>query len=543
MAELFKKESWKNENRRKQLILLCFGILVCAIALTGMNGSLQNIDEVLYARVARETLEHNSWMIQYKDGEAWFHKSPMLFWGILLSYRLFGVSDFAAKLPSALSSIVTAFMILFISRKVFSSMKAGVIAAFIYLCSLQVYASTHQVATDSLLVGSLLTTLFFLIRGVRERSAWLFLTSVLNGMVFLTKSIYGLVIPVVLFIYIIVEKRYNLFFHLILMLIISIGISAPYFIYVYNTIPDVFVESFLRVNLLQRFYSGGDLRVGTLLLRIPYGVAYYTVVLLLFVLPFTPGIFFLFYRKNEDAPLRDIIWNPGSRVISIYFLAVLTGVSLLEGHWLHWSLSMIPPVCMLLGRVFDEMRKRSIFIMVAALSAVVIAVLLYAFITLQDTYPTYKDVVIGLIVVYAVVIASSLFIYFKRVSPERGMMYLVSTFFVAFTIQTAITVPLDFNPDLKKFSRVVYDVPSPLVVVSNSSVNEGGKTTATIWYLKMKSTQYGSVDEFKKAFGGITEGTYVMFYRGDSEEIRAMFRSFEIMKHGTIWNLGRIIEK
>jgi 4-amino-4-deoxy-L-arabinose transferase-like glycosyltransferase len=535
----------KAVQKKGAVFYIVFGVLVCAIALTGLNGSLQNIDEVLYSRVARETYEHNSWLLQYKDGELWFHKSPMLFWGIMLSYRVFGVSDFAAKFPSAVSSIVTAFMILLISIKVFSSRRAGTIAAFIYLCSLQTYASTHQVATDSLLVASMLTTLFFLIRGTREKPSWLFVAAFLNGLLFLTKSIFGFVMPTVLLVYIITEKRWNLLLHLFLMLVISIAMAAPYFAYVYKAIPNVFIQSFLKVNLLQRFHSGGGGAggIGTLLLRVPYGIAYYAVVLLLFVLPFTPAVFFLFYRKGEDSRIRDIVWNPGSRLVSTYFLTVLAGFSLLEGHWLHWSLSMIPAVCIMLGRVLDGIRKRSIFLSIAGFGALVVAVLLYAFFTLRHTYPTYRDVVLGLVIVYAILIFTCMLFYFRRTAPDMGSFLLAGVFFIAFTVETAITVPLDFNPDLKDFSKIIYEEPFPLAVVSNRSVNEGGKTTATIWYLKMNSTQYGSVEEFGKALEGIERGTYVMFYRGDAEKIRPMFKSFETLADGAIWSLGRIIEK
>jgi len=528
---------------RKPVFWILFGILVCSIALTGLNGSLQNIDEVLYSRVARETFEKGSWLIQYKDGEAWFHKSPMLFWGILTSYRLFGVSDFTAKLPSAVASIISAFMILFISRKVFSRTGAGVIAAFIYLCSIQVYASTHQVATDSLLVASLLITLFFLIRGISERSSWLLLAAVLNGIVFLTKSIFGMVIPAVLFIFILTDRRWALLPYLVLMLVISVGIAAPYFIYVYRTIPEVFLESFLRVNLIQRFYSGGNIGIGSLLLRLPYGIAYYAVVLFLFLMPFTPGLFFLFGRKNSGHSAGEILWGGHSRVVSIYFLVILFGYSLLEGHWLHWSMTMIPAVSIILGRVLDGIRKKSFFLMVAAFGTVIIAVFVYAFATLADTYPTYRDVVIGLIAAYAVLVLTSVIFYLGKDSVGRKPFFLATVFFIAFAVETAITVPLDFNPDLKRFGSIVYDDPSSFVVVSTNRVNEGSKTTATIWYLKMNSTQYGSLDAFRKASGGIAEGTYVMFYREDTDKILSMFESFDVLMNGKIWNLGRIIEK
>jgi 4-amino-4-deoxy-L-arabinose transferase-like glycosyltransferase len=128
--------------QNKKIFYIVFSALVLLISLTGLNGSLQNVDETLFARVSRESLEENSWMIQIKDGEKIFFKSPMVFWTAMLSFKFFGVSDFTAKLPSAIANIISSFVILFICVKIFKSYKAGIIAVFIYLCSFQGYGSS-----------------------------------------------------------------------------------------------------------------------------------------------------------------------------------------------------------------------------------------------------------------------------------------------------------------------------------------------------------------------------------------------------------------
>jgi uncharacterized membrane protein len=222
---------------------------------------------------------------------------------------------------------------------------------------------------------------------------------------------------------------------------------------------------------------------------------------------------------------------------------ILFGFSLLEGHWLHWSLSMIPAVCILLGRVLDGIRRRSIFLFIGGLGIIVAFILTYALITLGHTYPVFKDVVLGLIIVYALVIVLCILLYLFNVDPARGIYLLAGVFFIAFTVHTAVTVPLDFNPDLKAFGRIVYDESSPFVVIGTDEVNEGNKTFATKWYLKMDSIQYRTIDEFENAADGIENGTYVMLYRGDAEKVGGMFSSFETLKKGIVWNLGRVIEK
>ena len=185
-----------------KLFFLLFFILILAYSLTGQNGSLQNVDEVLFARVARESLENNSWLIQIKDGKQNFFKAPMVFWSAMLSFRLFGVSDFTARLPSAIANIITSYIILLFCVKMFHSHKTGIIAVFIYLCSLQVYASSHQICTDLLALMFLLLSIFFSLKGIEDDKRWYLMAGFFNGMVYLSKSALGLVIPITLFFYI-----------------------------------------------------------------------------------------------------------------------------------------------------------------------------------------------------------------------------------------------------------------------------------------------------------------------------------------------------
>ena len=106
-----------------------------------------------------------------------------------------------------------------------------------------------------------------------------------------------------------------------------------------------------------------------------------------------------------------------------------------------------------------------------------------------------------------------------------------------------MTVPLDFNPDLKAFGRIVYDDPSPFVVVGTREVDEGNKTFATKWYLKMNSVQYPTVADLDENRDAMENGTYVMYYGGDADRVESMFGDFEILKEGIVWNLGRVVEK
>lgn len=60
-------------------------------------------DEGRYAQIPREMLLRGEWVVPYLQGEPYLDKPPLLYWLVMLSYRLLGVSDGAARLVPALA--------------------------------------------------------------------------------------------------------------------------------------------------------------------------------------------------------------------------------------------------------------------------------------------------------------------------------------------------------------------------------------------------------------------------------------------------------
>ncbi len=127
--------------------------------------------------------------------------------------------------------------------------------------------------------------------------------------------------------------------------------------------------------------------------------------------------------------------------------------------------------------------------------------------------------------------------YVKRIDAKIGVFSVVSLFFIIFTIHTAITVPLDFNRDIKNFADV-YKEPASIVVISSRKVDEGKKTKVTIWYMRKRSKQYKTLEHFLEVSEEIEKGTYLIFYNGYAEELKEKYDSFNILKTGKIWNIG-----
>jgi 4-amino-4-deoxy-L-arabinose transferase-like glycosyltransferase len=60
-------------------------------------------DEGRYAQIPFEMLMRGEWIVPYLQGEPYLDKPPLLYWLIMISYSVFGVHDWSARLVPALS--------------------------------------------------------------------------------------------------------------------------------------------------------------------------------------------------------------------------------------------------------------------------------------------------------------------------------------------------------------------------------------------------------------------------------------------------------
>jgi len=78
---------------------------------------LLGADEPRYAQVAREMLERSDWVTPTLQGKPWLEKPVLYYWEAMLSFRVFGVSDWAARLPAAFDAVLLVAAIYFFLRR------------------------------------------------------------------------------------------------------------------------------------------------------------------------------------------------------------------------------------------------------------------------------------------------------------------------------------------------------------------------------------------------------------------------------------------
>ena len=80
------------------LLLLASTIFFAKLGLNGMA----NFDDCFYAQKAKEMLQSSDWGVQTFNHVVQFGNAPLHIWLVALSYKVFGVTVYAAKFPAAL---------------------------------------------------------------------------------------------------------------------------------------------------------------------------------------------------------------------------------------------------------------------------------------------------------------------------------------------------------------------------------------------------------------------------------------------------------
>src|ERR1700722_19207827 len=89
---------------RRELIVIAVAAAVFLGCIVSPPSLMDDVDAV-QAQIARNMLDSGDWVTARLDGVAYFEKAPLIYWLIAISYKIFGVHDWAARIPVALSAI------------------------------------------------------------------------------------------------------------------------------------------------------------------------------------------------------------------------------------------------------------------------------------------------------------------------------------------------------------------------------------------------------------------------------------------------------
>jgi 4-amino-4-deoxy-L-arabinose transferase-like glycosyltransferase len=200
-------------NKTSHLYLV---VLLCAAAIylgciVSPPSLVDDVDSV-QAQVARHMVESGDWVTAHINGLVYLDKAPFNYWLIAISYEIFGVHDWVARIPVALAAMALAMLTAAFGVWAFGG-RAGFYAGLCMSTCVGLWLFTRVLLPDALLTCMIALALWSLLRVLDEEEPhprfWSMVMAACLGLGLLVKSVIGLAFPVATaVIYLLVTRQF-----------------------------------------------------------------------------------------------------------------------------------------------------------------------------------------------------------------------------------------------------------------------------------------------------------------------------------------------
>jgi 4-amino-4-deoxy-L-arabinose transferase-like glycosyltransferase len=169
--------------------------LACAVS----PPSLQDDVDAVQAQIARNMITSGDWVTPRLDGIIYLEKPPLIYWLIAFSFKVFGVHDWAARVPVALSAIALCWLTAAFGIWAFGK-RAGFYAGLCMATCVGLWLFTRVLIPDVMLTATIALAMWALLRVLDEDEphprGWAYILAASLGTGLLLKSLIGVVFPV-----------------------------------------------------------------------------------------------------------------------------------------------------------------------------------------------------------------------------------------------------------------------------------------------------------------------------------------------------------
>lgn len=354
------------------LLSICFLVLWLGLGAT----RLWDQDEGYYASVAREMYARNDWVVPTFNRELFAHKPPMMYWGMIAGFELFGVGEFAARWVSALFGTGMVLLTYRLGR-LLADRKTALMASLVLVSSLMFSMVARSATADAHLGFFILLAITIWIgqaRGALDSdrqpaldfpvtglSTWFFIYVAIAAAV-LSKGPIGLAFPIAilgtltLFWPWVCGKSLDLsfsammkrFFHATLSMrpflgaMVLMAIAGPWFYMVNERTNGAFFSEFFGVQHLERFSKPMDNHSGP--------IYYYVVATLIGFFPWTSFAIpiGLFAYSSVRSNRQRFLWM----VVLVWLFFYFAVFSLASTKLPNYIIPAYPAVALWIGSYF-----------------------------------------------------------------------------------------------------------------------------------------------------------------------------------------------
>lgn len=324
---------------------------------------LIDIDEPRYPAAAMEMIQRNNYLIPFLNGEYRFDKPILYYWFEIFSFKLLGMNEFSARLPSVLSGLALVALVYSFARTI--STRLAWLSAMILATSAQFFLMSRMSVPDMMLNLCMCSTLviFYYVYNKKRSDYWLILAGAVSGLGMLTKGPVAIAIPgLIAVVFLLTEKQLLNFLkeqwkNILLALLAALIVAFPWY-YTAHVITDgAFTESFFFLHNIKRYTDVVSNHDGAIWFYIPVllmGFAPWVVFLPGAIIRQIREIFFVDKLKSGlEGNTRSVI-----KFCLVWFLTVFIFFSISGTKLPNYILSFYLPLSVLIGywlsRLFED---------------------------------------------------------------------------------------------------------------------------------------------------------------------------------------------
>jgi 4-amino-4-deoxy-L-arabinose transferase-like glycosyltransferase len=276
------------------------------------KGSLWEWDEAIYASVAKEMVADGDYLSLHLNGHYWPEKPPLIIWCIGVTYNVFGINEFSARLPAAIFSLLSVLLIYFIGERFFNHW-VGLVSGLFLITNLHFLIVSRTAMLDAPMTFFISAALLLFWLG-QEKPIYFIFSGIAIGLAVMAKGLVGFFPLPIIFFYILLCSRYVLLKKPLFwaLSIIALLIPIPWHIHQVLTHGQEFIQYYFNYNLFARATRVIEGHSGTVFYYIKYVFEHFFTpwLCLSFVVLLSSGLklFYSFREKKYDPIYFLLIW-------------------------------------------------------------------------------------------------------------------------------------------------------------------------------------------------------------------------------------------
>lgn len=317
------------------------------------KGPLWAADEQTYSQWAYHMVKSGDYVTPYAFGglAIWIGKPPLYMWLMSLAYQVFGVNNFVTRLWSPIFGALSLVLVYFLAKKLYNGY-VGFTSALILGTFDIFYSFAQHAMTDIVFVFFIVASFYFFVLSEKTEkiNRYVILSGLFFGLALLTKQVEALLIPLIIFFYLVVTRRSIKFLfkkHFTVFWGIGFLVLSPYLVYMFLSFGSNFWYWFVVYCGFQRTISPLESHAGGYLFYFSYLANHET--LWAIILPFAAGLCaFNVVVKRLKADTLILVWMS---IVLLVFTVAQTKLS-----W--YILPALPAFAIAIGSLLYQLSNR-----------------------------------------------------------------------------------------------------------------------------------------------------------------------------------------